>query len=211
MANKGFFRASEKMPYAEKKKVFEKYAGNYGATVGLIGVGTIGVLVAEKLKDLSVNVIAWDKYLSEERASALGISLVTLEEVFIRSDVISNHLADKPETEGILNYALFSKMKKYATFINSGRGRQVIERDLLRALQEEECRTALLDVTFPEPPEDDGGLMKAKNVIITPHIDGSSGTEVIRMADEMIETFRKIEAGKKTDNEVFLQNLSITA
>lgn len=100
LANKGFFRASEKMPYAEKKKVFEKYAGNYGATVGLIGVGTIGALVAEKLKDLSVNVIAWDKYLSEERASALGISLVTLEEVFIRSDVISNHLADKPETEG---------------------------------------------------------------------------------------------------------------
>lgn len=211
LANKGFFRASMQMPYGEKKKIFEKYEGNYGTTVGLIGVGTIGALVAKKLKDVSVRVIAWDKYLAEERAAALGISMVSLEEVFLRSDVVSNHLADKPETEGILNYPLFSKMKKYATFINSGRGRQVVEKDLLRALAEEEGRTAVLDVTYPEPPDDNGALMHAKNVIVTPHMDGSSGAEIIRMADEMIDTFCRIREGKETDNEVFLRDLPTMA
>ena len=164
LANKGFYRSAMRMPYKTKKKIFENYGGNYEATVGIIGVGTIGALLAQRLKSLSVKVVAWDKFLSDSRAEELSLKKISLEELFSVSDVISNHLADKPETEGILDYALFTKMKKYATFINSGRGRQVSEKGLLRALKEERGRTAILDVTFPEPPKDRGALARAKNV-----------------------------------------------
>lgn len=211
LANKGFYRSSMKASYKTKKKISENYSGNYEATVGIIGVGTIGTLLAERLKSLSVRVIVWDKFLTDERAKELGVKKVSLETLFTESDVISNHLADKQETEGILNYALFSKMKKYATFINSGRGRQVVEKDLVRALKKERGRTAVLDVTFPEPPAMFSPVMHTKNLIVTPHIDGSSGQEVVRMADEMIDSYLKIIDGQAVRNEIFLCDLATMA
>lgn len=116
--------------------------------------------------------------------------------------MISNHLADNGKTRGMLDYSLFSHMKKNAVFINSGRGRQVVEADLARALEEERGRFAILDVTFPEPPDENSPLLSMKNVLLTPHIDGSWGNEVVRMADCMIESFEEIMAGKSPKTEV---------
>ena len=87
----------------------------------------------------------------------------------------------------MLDYALFSRMPRNATFLNTGRGAQVVEADLVRALREAPDRTAVLDVTFPEPPAADSPLNALPNVFLTPHIAGSKGREVERMGAYMAE------------------------
>ena len=120
-------------------------------------------------------------------AEQLGVEMVSLEEMFSRCAVISNHLANNAQTRGMLNYDLFSKMEPHATFINTGRGAQVVEADLVRALTERPDLTAVLDVTFPEPPEAGHAFYTLPNCILTPHIAGSIGDEVVRMAEYMAE------------------------
>ena len=87
-------------------------------------------------------------------------------------------------------------------FLNTGRGAQVVEEDLIRALQEEPGRTAVLDVTLPEPPEADSPLWKLENVVLTPHIAGSSGQEVARMGAYMQQEFFRLLAGQPVRFEV---------
>ena len=211
LANKGFFHTLEHASYAQKTAAALAFKGNFGTTVGLIGAGMIGSLVAEKLKMLSVHVLVFDPFLTPERAATLGVERVELYDLFERSDVISNHLANNDQTAGMLNYACFSRMKKNATFINSGRGRQVVEADLIRALREEEGRLAVLDVTDPEPPVDGSPLYTMKNVILTPHIDGSWGNEVVRMADEAIAAYECVVRGEPCKGEVFESMLATMA
>lgn len=211
LANKGFFQTLNKTTYDEKLKTSLEFRGNFATTVGLIGMGAIGTLVAEKLKALSVRVVSYDKFLSAEQIKERGAEKVELYELFEMSDVISNHLADNGHTRGMLDYNCFSRMKQNAVFINSGRGRQVVEGDLIRALTEEQNRFAVLDVTFPEPPAAGSPLYSMKNVLLTPHIDGSWGNEVVRMADCMIETFEALKAGKQPKTEVTLNMLSTMA
>ena len=125
-----------------------------------------------------------------------------MHEIFEQCVVISNHLADNENTRGMLGYDCFSRMKERAVFINSGRGRQVSEEGLVRALSEVPTRFAILDVTYPEPPQADSKLYSMPNILLTPHIDGSWGNEVVRMADCMIEAFDCVKRGEKTDCEV---------
>ena len=87
-------------------------------------------------------------------------------------------------------------MRENATFINTGRGAQVVEADLIETLRERPDLTALLDVTFPEPPAADSELYRLSNVQLSSHIAGSMNDEVVRMADFMIEEFIAWEAGK---------------
>lgn len=211
LANKGFFQTLNKNNYEEKLKTALEFCGNFEATVGLIGMGAIGTLVAEKLKALSVRVIAYDKFLSAKQMKERGAEKVELYELFEKSDVISNHLADNEHTRGMLDYKCFSRMKTNSVFINSGRGRQLVEADLIRALTEEQNRFAILDVTYPEPPAEDSPLYSMKNVLLTPHIDGSWGNEVVHMADCVIETFEKVKAGENPKTEVTLEMLATMA
>ncbi len=202
LANKGFFHTLCGRTYEEKLCTARPFAGNFAADVGIIGTGMIGSLVAQKLKTLDVNVFAFDAFLSDERAKSLGVKKTELCELFERCDVITNHLADNEATRGMLGYDCFSRMKERAVFINSGRGRQVKEEDLVRALAEVPTRFAVLDVTYPEPPAADSPLLKMKNVLLTPHINGSWGNEVVRMADCMIEAFLAVRRGESTTCEV---------
>ena len=179
--------------------------------VGFVGGGSIGSLVCERLKTIDCEVLAYDPYLSEERARSLGVRLVSLPELFSSCDVISNHLANKEELAGIFTYELFSWMKPNATFINTGRGRQVVEKDLARALREEPGRAALLDVLTQEPYAPWNPLMRRKNAFLTPHIAGSMGQEVWRMAEYMIEEFGRWSAGEQTRYGVTLQMLETMA
>ncbi len=119
----------------------------------------------------------------------------TLEEAFQRGLVVSNHLANVPETRGLLTGKLFSKMREGATFINTGRGATVVEADLIEVFRERADLTALLDVTDPEPPEPGSPLYDMPNVHLTSHIAGSIGDEVVRMADYAIEEFLAWEQG----------------
>lgn len=191
LANKGFFLSTvlnqNPQAYSEASRFVYSFPGTYRTNVGLLGVGAIGSLVAEMLKGYQVNVYAYDPYLSDEKAAALGVQKESLAFIFQNCQTISNHIANLPETVGMLNYDLFCLMKENATFINTGRGAQVVEADLIRALTEAPFRTAVLDVTLPEPPEEDSRLYELQNVFLTPHIAGSLGQECLRMGAYITE------------------------
>ena len=109
---------------------------------------------------------------------------------------MSNHIPDLPSTRGVLTGELFGAMREGATFINTGRGAQVVEADLIAVLEARPDLTALLDVTLPEPPAPDSKLWSLANVVISPHIGGTIGDEVIRLADCAIEEFERWQAGQ---------------
>jgi phosphoglycerate dehydrogenase-like enzyme len=176
--------------------------GVFGATVGLIGLGKIGLLLRQRLHDYPLKVIAYDPFLTAERAIGLDVEPATLKDLFKRAYIVSNHIPDIPSTRNVLTGELFESMRDGATFINTGRGAQVVEEDLIRVLRERPDLTALLDVTWPEPPESDSELWTLPNVVISPHIGGTIGDEVIRLADCVIEEFEAWEAGKGLRYEV---------
>ena len=111
----------------------------------------------------------------------------------------------------MLNYGLFSKMRENAVFINTGRGAQVVEADMIKALQDVPTRCAVLDVTFPEPPVADSPLYTMPNVYLTPHIAGSLGNEVHRMAEYMAEEALAFDEGKPVRYNVTLKMLETMA
>jgi phosphoglycerate dehydrogenase-like enzyme len=204
LANKGFFKILEK---GDDRRFSAPFLGNYGTKTGIIAAGMIGSLICEKLKTINTEVYVYDPYISDERLKQMGAKRAELLELFEICDVISNHLPDTDETKGMLNYNHFSRMKPHAVFINSGRGRQVNEEDLCRAMKKEGGRTAILDVTYPEPPAKKSPLRKTPNIILTPHIDGSTGQEVWRMADYVIEELDNALSNKPLRWEITQQML----
>ncbi|MBN2851354.1 MAG: hydroxyacid dehydrogenase [Clostridia bacterium] len=161
-------------------------AGAYHSKVGIISLGMIGKLVAEKLKALDVSVFAYDPFISSETALSLNVTLVSLEEIFEICDVVSLHTPWLKETENMIRKEHFSLMKPNATFINTARGAVINENDLIDVLLKREDLTALLDVTHPEPPKETSPLFTMPNVFLTPHIAGSMDSECMRMGHFMV-------------------------
>lgn len=194
LANKGFYQACRmarsRAGRARAVGHFSAFPGNFDCRVGLLGCGGIGRLVAGALRAHRLEVLVFDPFLPDGDAAALGVRKASLEEIFSTCQTISNHLANNEQTQGMLGYDLFSRMLPNAAFINTGRGAQVVEDDLVRALREGPDRAAVLDVTWPEPPEDGSPLYSLPNVFLTPHLAGSSGNEVRRMGEAMLEEFR---------------------
>lgn len=214
LANKGFFAASRCQSTGNLKmasELKECYPGSFGESVGLIGAGMIGSLAAGMLKAYRLSVKVFDPFLSDEKADLLGVTKCSLEEIFSTCFVISNHLADNEKTKGMLKKEHFSSMRKYATFINTGRGAQVVEEDLCAVLSEREDLTAILDVTYPEPPDEGHPFYSLPNCILTPHIAGSYGDEVKRMGEYQLAQFKKYLNGEHTEYEVSLKMLETMA
>ena len=178
------------------------YPGNYGGSVGIIGAGMIGRLVIEKLRANRLNLLVFDPFLPDETASGLGVRKCSLEELFGECQVVSNHLANNEQTRGMLGYELFRRMRPNAAFINTGRGAQVIEDDLVRILTERPDITALLDVTIAEPLPSGHPFYALPNCFLTPHIAGSLGDEVHRLAEFMLDEYELYAAGKPCRYEV---------
>lgn len=194
LANKGFFQSAMRFKKSGRDaahKYFGAFKGNFEATLGILGAGMIGKEVIKLLRPYRLNIMVFDPFLPQEKADELGVKLASLDEIFSTCDVISNHLANNEQTQKMMNYNHFSKMKENATFINTGRGAQLVEADLVRALKEKPNATAILDVTYPEPPEENHEFYKLDNVILTPHIAGSAGDEVARMGEYMVEEYIK--------------------
>lgn len=201
---KGFFPAQHltKESRARAAEVQSHYPGVFDAKVGLLGCGAIGSRVAEMLKATDVEVWAFDPFLSDGRAQELGVEKHSLDEIFARCDVVSNHLANLPATVGIIRREHLLSMKPYSTFINTGRGPQLDEKDLFDMLTLDPTRRALLDVMTDEGHSDTNPLNALPNCQITPHIAGSTGNEVRRMAEYMIGECRRILAGEACCYEV---------
>ncbi len=213
LAQKGYFQAAKRVKKNQASAFLHSYKhpGNYRTKVGIVGAGAIGSMVCEKLKTIDCDVFVCDPFLGEERARELNVTLTDLETLFSTCDVISNHLANKEELRGVYNYALFSKMKPYATFINTGRGDQVVEKDLARAMREKRTRTALIDVTSTDIITYKNPMTRQRNVIQSPHIAGSGGQEVWRMAEYMLKEYDRFAAGEPLEHEVTLAMLATMA
>ena len=211
LANKGYFQNTAACRRRTPWREAAHGQGNYGATVALLGAGAIGRKLIGLLQAFHLNILVFDPYLSPEEAARLGVEKVSLEEAFARADVVSNHLADKPETEKLVNADLLARLRDGATFINTGRGRTVDEDALTRVLHERPSLTALLDVTHPEPPLPDSPLYTLPNAHLTSHIAGAIGNEVQRMADFCLEEFAAWQAGRPLRYAVSLAQLETMA
>lgn len=214
LGNKGYYLTSrlyKEQGFGVAYPTFGRLPGNYGETVGIIGAGMIGSLVIEMLKAYRLRVIVFDPFLSDKRAAALGVEKCSLHEVFRRALVVSNHLANNEHTVGMLNYDCFRLMRENAVLLNTGRGAQVVEADLVRILSEREDLTAVLDVTYPEPPVAGHPFYTLKNCVLTPHVAGSAGDEVARMGLYMTEECRALLTDAPTRYEVTAKMLETMA
>jgi len=183
----------------------------YESVVGLISLGHTGRLVAERLADLDVEILAFDPYISEHDAAALGVKTCSLLELFARSDVISCHTPLLPETKHLLGAEHFSAMKSGATFINTARGSVVNEPAMISVLARRADIFAVLDVTDPEPPEENSPLFTLPNVVVTPHIAGSIGSECRRMGKMMLEETIRYLSGAPLLGELYKKQLPLLA
>ena len=196
LANKGYFRNICDYASAEGRSTAFRGTGNYDTTIALLGVGMVGRKVIELLRPFCLQVLVFDPFLTQEDAVALGVAKMSLDDAFRRGMVVSNHVANVPETMGMLRADHFNAMPENAVFINTGRGATVVEDDLVGVLKQRPDIVALLDVTNPEPPSADSPFYKLPNAILSSHIAGSIGGEVTRMADTMIEEFLAWSSGK---------------
>ena len=212
LANKGYYRnIRDCTTYEGRTNSPFKGRGNFGATIALLGAGAIGTILINLLKPFNLNIIVFDPFLPDERAQELGVQKVSLEDAFTQGDIVSNHLANNEQTKGMLHKDHFSRLQDHATFINTGRGATVVEADLIDQLQNRPTLTALLDVTLPEPPQPDSPFYTLPNVYLTSHIAGSLNDEVVRMADYMIEEFKRYEKSDPLHHEVTLEIMDTMA
>lgn len=182
--------------------------GAFRSNVGLVSLGAIGKLVAGFLATHEVNILAYDPFLDPTEAAALGVTLVSLEEIFAKSNVVSIHAPWLPETEKMINAPLLRSMRPGATLINTSRGAVIDESGLCEVLAARPDLTAVLDVTHPEPPPEHSPLRTLKNVVLTPHIAGSMGGEIARMGHWMIEELDRYLAGKPLRHAVSQEMLA---
>ena len=215
LANKGYFQLCERYKkdgWEHAVEYADNYPGNYGGKVGLLGAGVIGRHVVKLLEPYKLAVWVYDPYLSEANARALNVVKTGLDDIFGGCGVISNHIANNDRTKGMLDYGHFSKMGDYATFINTGRGAQLVQPDLIRAMCEKPTRTALLDVTDPEEPlPADSPVWQCPNIYVTPHRAGSVRQEKYRMGAYMIEEYERVARGAAPLYEVVEEMLSTMA
>jgi D-3-phosphoglycerate dehydrogenase len=147
-----------------------------GKTLGIIGLGNIGKIVAARALGLAMKVVAYDPFITKEVAQKAGIELGTLDDIFTRADFITVHTPLTEETRGIVGAAAFEKMKKGVRVINCARGGLVDEQALYDAIKAGKVAGAALDVFVQEPVPEDHPLLTLDEVIVTPHL-GASTTE----------------------------------
>ncbi len=144
-----------------------------GKTLGVLGLGKIGSVVARRARAFDMAVLAYDPFVSERYAADLDVELAPLEKVFENSDFLSLHLPLNNKTRGLINRETIATMKPGACIINAARGPLIVEKDLIAALESGRIGGAALDV-FEKEPAIDPQLLQSGRVIVTPHIAGST-------------------------------------
>ncbi|MBI4446951.1 MAG: phosphoglycerate dehydrogenase [Acidobacteria bacterium] len=144
-----------------------------GKTLGILGLGKIGSVLAQRAASFEMRVVAYDPFVSEKYAADLGVELLPLDEVFKRSDFLSLHLPLNEKTQNLVNKTTLSKMKPGGFLLNTSRGGLICEDDLADALEQGRMAGAALDV-FQNEPEIHPRLLNSPKVVLTPHIAGST-------------------------------------
>lgn len=164
----------------------------YNKTLGVIGAGRIGIGVARRAQSFGMRILAFDPYLSEDKAKELNITLATVEEIAEQSDFVTVHTPLTPKTKSIVNDAFFQRAKPTLQIINVARGGIIDEEALVKALDEDKIQAAAIDV-FENEPATESPIVKHDKVIVTPHL-GASTVEAqekvaVSVANEIIDIF----------------------
>ncbi len=157
----------------------------HGKTLGIVGLGRVGVLVAQRAHSFGMRLIAYDPFVSPDRARQLGVALVpTIDELFTISDFVSIHATKTPETVGLVNASVLAHAKPGLRLVNAGRGGIVDEDALAAAIADGRLGGAAID-TFAKEPTTESPLFSLENVVVTPHL-GASTAEAQDKAGETI-------------------------
>jgi len=180
--------ASMKAGLWEKKK----FQGMelYNRTIGVVGLGNIGRIVARRAKALGMKVLACDPFISAEAAAKFDVELVGFDDMLARSDVITVHVPRTKETTGLLDREAFEKMRDGVLVINAARGGIIDEEALLEALESGKVAGAGIDVYLKEPPPEDHPLVNHPQVVCTPHLGASTEQAQINVSVAVAEQVR---------------------
>ncbi len=160
-----------------------KFAGVelYQKTLGIVGLGNIGRIVADRAIGLKMKVVAYDPLVTQEKAAEMGVEPVSFDELLARSDFITLHVPKTDDTIGLINKKTIAKMKNGVRLINASRGVVIVEEDLAEALASGKVAGAAIDVFIKEPPGD-SPLIGLDNLICTPHLGASTSEAQERVA-----------------------------
>lgn len=170
--------------------------GNLDKRIGIIGASHVGRLVIELLRPFDLEIVVADPYLDEASAATLGVQRIELDELLSTSDVVSIHAPELPSTRHLIDAPALARLGDGAVLINTARG-SLVDHDALVTELATGRISAVLDVTDPEPLPGDAALRRLPNVFLTPHLAGSQGTEVTRMADLVLEEIARFGRGDR--------------
>jgi D-3-phosphoglycerate dehydrogenase len=164
-------------------------------TIGVVGLGNVGRIVAERAAALRMKVIGYDPFIAAENIARMGVEPGTLEDIYAKADFITVHVPLTTDTQGLINKAAFAKMKRGVRIINCARGGIVEESDLAEAIKQGRVAGAALDVYVDEPPPPDHPLLRLDQVITTPHLGASTDEAqlnvAIAVAEQMVDFLAK--------------------
>ncbi len=189
----------------EKKKFMG--AELFSKTLGVIGCGNIGGIVADRGVGLKMNVIAFDPYLTEDRAVELGVEKVELDDLFAQADFITIHVPKNEKTLGLINKDSIAKMKDGVRIINCARGGIVIEADLKEALDSGKVAGAALDV-FEVEPAKENVLFGHDNVVCTPHLGAATTEAQVNVAVQVAEQMADFLVSGAVTNALNMPSIS---
>ncbi len=167
----------------------------FGKTVGVVGLGRIGQLVAQRLAAFEAHIVAYDPYVSAARAAQLGIELLSLDDLLGRADFISVHLPKTPETAGLIDKAALAKTKPGVIIVNAARGGLIDEAALAEAITTGHVRAAGLDVYSKEPCTD-SPLFELSQAVVTPHLGASTEEAQDRAGTDVAASVKLALAGE---------------
>jgi D-3-phosphoglycerate dehydrogenase len=180
----------------------------YKKTLGVVGLGKIGAHVANVARAMGMKLLAYDPFISHERAEQLGCRLVELDILFREADYITLHLPKTPETTNLINADAIAKMKPTARIVNCARGGIVDELVLVEALKEGKIAGAALDVFSKEPLEEDSSLRSVgKELLLTPHLGASTEEAQVNVAIDVAEQIRDVLLGLPARSAVNIPGL----
>jgi D-3-phosphoglycerate dehydrogenase len=178
-----------------------------GKILGILGLGRIGIDVARRARGFGMEILGTDPFVSAAIARENGITLVPIEELFAKADYLTLHVGLTPQTHGIVNAKTLAAMKKGVRIINCARGELVVEADLAAALQSGQVAGAALDVFTVEPPKE-SPYFSLDNVILTPHIAGSTAEAQEAVGIQIAQQVREYLKLGVVQNAVNLPSLS---